>query len=69
MKLLTTWSRLTFTPFAGHQYLNDLDMSIQAGFTAVGEKKESYNSDILKTQMTNLFCAALNLIVIQTWLL
>lgn len=29
-----TWSRLAFTPLAGHQDFNDLDVSVQAGFAA-----------------------------------
>lgn len=33
---LNTWSCLAFTPFTGHQNLNDLDMSILAWFTTVG---------------------------------
>lgn len=40
---LTTWSCLTFTPFTGHQNLNDLDVSIQAGFTTVGGGKCKLN--------------------------
>lgn len=29
-----TWSRLAFTPLAAHQNFDDLDVSVEAGFTA-----------------------------------
>lgn len=74
--MLSTWSCLTFTPFTGHQSLNDLDVSIQAGFTTVEgggrhkvkkiNKKQAY---VLQSRWQSLLlwfhCTGFSLMVIH----